>query len=656
MKYAKPEWRDGQPYSSEFDDVYFSISGGIEETEHVFIQHNQLCERFQQLTDDNFVIAETGFGSGLNFLVCVNHWLRLTDATKTLHFYSIENTPFTPDDLARAQAAWPAFSEIAEELQQQYQVASVGFHRFDLFNGRVRLTLMIGDVLEMLQQAQINVDAWMLDGFAPGRNAQMWSSGVFAQLARLSKPGATFGTYTAAGSVRRGLIDAGFEVSKVAGIGAKRDMLSGCFTGCFNGDTQSRVDQSRVDNEAPWFAHKSQHSRVKRASIIGAGIAGLTTAWSLVKRGYQVEVIDMGEQPGAQASGNPQGMIMPRLSLQDSADAEFYLAAYFYSLRCLQQLDAEQHCWKQTGGIQLPSTPRIRKQIEQYPSDKAIAEVLSAESASELSGISIDQAVHYFPLAACVYPEKLLARLIDAMGDALALRLNSAVDSIEYTAGQWQLKSADARLITETDCLVIASAWQSKQFDQLDHLHLNPARGQISLLKASPASSKLMLPISYEGYMMPAVDGLHVAGASFEMDDCDRSLRLQEHQANIREANHWLGTGFSEDDLLDGRASVRAVTPDRIPAVGPAPRESDYRQRYGELYKGKPAHTYSAAEYWPGLYVNSGHGARGFSSSFLCAELLAASICDEALPVSNRVRYALHPARFLIRSLKKKRQ
>ncbi len=647
MKYAKPEWRNGQPYSNEFDDIYFSISGGIEETEHVFIQHNQLCERFQQLSDNSFVVAETGFGSGLNFLVCVRHWLQLGDASKTLHFYSVENTPFSPDDLIRAQAAWPAFSDIANELQQQYQVASAGFHRFDLFNGRVKLTLMIGDVLEMLQQAQISVDAWMLDGFAPGRNPQMWNRDVFRQLARLSKPGATFGTYTSAGDVRRGLAEVGFKVSKVAGTGAKRDMLCGYF----NGETQIPAD-----SDAPWYAIQPVSFSTKRACVIGAGIAGLTTAWSLVKRGYQVEVIDKGEQAGSQASGNPQGMIMPRLSLQDSADAEFYLSAYFYSLRCLQQLDKQQSCWKQTGGIQLPSTPRIQKQIEQYPEDKALVEVLQAAAASELSGIHIEQVSHHFPLAACVYPKRLLARLIDEMGDALTLRFNSPVESIEYRGHQWQLKSAEGSVMTQSECLVVASAWQSKAFEPFGHLHLNPARGQISCLQETATSRDLKLPLSYEGYMMPAEDGQHVLGASFEMDDCDRSLRMAEHQANIKEAKQWLGLNLDEQAITGGRAAVRAVTPDRTPVVGQAPREQAYRQGYGELYKGKPAHKYMTAEYWPGLYVNTGHGARGFSSSFMCAELLAASICDEALPVSNRVRYALHPARFLIRSLKKKRQ
>ncbi len=649
MKYAKPEWRDGQPYSPEYDDVYFSRTGGVEETEHVFIQHNNLPERFQQNTREQFVIAETGFGSGLNFLITVKHWLALSDASQTLHFYSIEKTPFRREDLARAQQAWPELAEIALVLQQQYTLPGYGFHRFDLFGGRVRLTLMVGDIDTMLQQASFRADAWMLDGFAPGRNPQMWSEAVFAQMARLSRPGASFSTYTAAGAVRRGLLEAGFEVEKVSGFGSKRDMLRGVY----RGESSPGGDQSQ-----PWFACPEPSEKPHKVCIIGAGIAGLSTAWSLMKRGIDVELIDAGEAPGAQASGNPRGMIMPRLSLQDSADGEFYLSAFLYSLRCLQQLDPDQQCWQQTGGLQLPSGQRTAKQIDIFPQDEALAVAVDAARASELSGITIETVAHYYPEAACVYPRRLLELLIQQqLPGKLTLRFNCLVDAIEYDAQrqQWTLKDPQQHILVETGCLVIAAAWQSRRFTPLNYLHLQPARGQLSLLQANMRSEALRMPVSFEGYLMPATDHEHVAGASFELDDCCSELRDKEHRANIEDVNRYLHLAFDENSLRGGRASVRAVTPDRTPAVGPVPDVSAYQQDYADLYKGRAASVYSSGRYLPGLYLNSGHGARGFSSAFLCAELLAAIICAESLPVSNRVRYALHPARFLIRSLKKKR-
>ncbi len=651
MKYAKPEWQNGQPFSPEYDDVYFSKDHGLAETEHVFIQHNQLPQRFSSHQSIHFVIAETGFGSGLNFLLCVKHWLALSQPHQVLHFYSVEGLPFAPSDLRRAHSAWPELADIADVLQQQYQVASYGFHRFDLFEGRVRLCLMLGDIEAMLPHMQCTVDAWLLDGFAPGKNPGMWSEKVFSRMAQLSHSATTFSTYTVAGAVRRGLQAAGFDVQKVAGYGSKRQMLCGRYA---SGPSASV--------EPPWFAlsdrGRQNQAAEKRVCVIGAGVAGLSTAWSLVKRGYQVDLFEAGDRTGYQASGNPLGMLMPRLSLQDSADGEFYAAAYFYALRCLQQLDPEQACWQQTGGLQLPSSQRVIRQIEGYPQDpegvQAFVRRVSAEQASQLADLAIVHTCHYFPLAACIEPVALLQRLVDEMGDALNLHFNTPIDSLSFDQG-WKLLDDSGRLIQQTQCLVLANAWQIRRFEQTRFLHLNPARGQLSELNPLPETRGLRMPLSYEGYFMPLRNGQHIVGASFEMDDCDTRLREAEHEANLSQLNHWLGTGFTPELLAGGRASVRAVTPDRCPVLGPVVDEAAFCQAYAELHKGRPYQQYPPASLLPGLYINSGHGARGFTSAFLCAELLAAMIEDEPLPVANRVRYALHPARFLIRTLKKKR-
>lgn len=656
MKYAKPEWRNGQPYNPDFDDVYFSADNGLEESEHVFIQHNQLLERFKRVAEgaiDNhasqFVIAETGFGSGLNFLLTVKHWLQLSHASQTLCFYSVEQTPFCLEDLRRAQLAWPGLAEIAQELQQAYQVASDGFHLLELFAGRVRLVLMVGDAEQMLGQCKASVDAWFLDGFAPALNQQMWSRGLFQQIKRLSRPGTTFSTYTAVGDVRRGLAEAGFAVQKVAGCGNKRHMLKGEFT-------PQMAPASTAPGYQPWFEGAvSNLDRNSHIAIVGAGIAGLSTAWSLVKRGFKVTVLERGTSYGAQASGNPHAMLMPRLSLQDAADAEFYSSAYFHALRCLQQLDPQQQGWQQSGGLQLPSTERIKKQMVDYPQTDQLVQVLDAQQASEVCGLPMSEPVQYYPLAASLQPLKILARLIEVMGDALTIHYSTTLASFERVAEQWQLKLPDGETIASVDGLIFCNAWQVKQQPAFEHMAIQPARGQLSVLQANAQSRSLKLPVSSEGYLLPAIGQQHIAGASFELDDCCEQLRDAEHQQNLQAIHSWQPDLFSAEDLIGGRASVRAVTPDRVPVLGAVPEIKAYLQDYVDLYKGKAAYRYHNGQYLPHLYINSGHGARGFSSAFLCAELLATGICNESLPVSNRVRYALHPARFLIRRLKKRK-
>ena len=225
------EWRNGQPYSQTFDDVYFSTDNGISETNHVFIAQNQLQNRFESLTQNQFTIIETGFGTGLNFLVASMLWLAHAPPHAQLYFYSIEKHPLNLTDLSRAHGLWPQFSSISNELLVQYKTLKSGANYFSMAGGRIKLNLQIDDIALALPQFTKTADAWFLDGFAPAKNAEMWSAEVFAHIARLSQTNTTFATFTSAGLVRRGLQAVGFSVKKLAGFGKKREMLCGTFVG-----------------------------------------------------------------------------------------------------------------------------------------------------------------------------------------------------------------------------------------------------------------------------------------------------------------------------------------------------------------------------------------------------------------------------------------
>ncbi|MEE9331433.1 MAG: tRNA (5-methylaminomethyl-2-thiouridine)(34)-methyltransferase MnmD [Methylophilaceae bacterium] len=229
MQFAKLQWNQQQPYSLDFDDVYYDSSNGLAETEYVFIQHNQLIERFTSLTKPTFTIIETGFGTGLNFFCAIQHFIDHTPANTTLRFISIERYPLQLDDFIKANQNWPMFSALIDALQTNYGQLKDGLNQFKLCDNRIQLDLWVSDVSECLPQLQTPAGAWFLDGFAPSKNSDMWSEKLFAEISRLSKPNTTFATFTSAGVVRRGLQAAGFKVDKVAGFGKKREMLSGYF-------------------------------------------------------------------------------------------------------------------------------------------------------------------------------------------------------------------------------------------------------------------------------------------------------------------------------------------------------------------------------------------------------------------------------------------
>lgn len=643
MKQANIEWQQGQPFNIEFDDIYFSKEGGIAETEYVFLKQNGLPDSW--IGKKQFVIAETGFGTGLNFLTTVKHWLTTTNATSRLYYHSIEKFPLSKNHLQQALSNWPELTELLDELLNAYPPPVSGFHHLNLFDNRVTLILMFGEVKSLLNQLNARVDAWYLDGFAPDKNPEMWRDEVFQQISKLSATNTTFSTYTAAGFVRRGLNNVGFKVNKIKGFGSKREMLAGRMLKPLPGNCTQ-----------PWFEQPAFNINNQQAIIIGGGIAGITTALALVNRGWQVELIEQHTNVAKEASGNPAGVLMPRMCIDDSAEGEFYTSAYFKAIRELEKISLldNRFQWHQSGVIQLASSKRILHQIKHLNCAEALAQTVSAEKASERCGIKIKTPGLLFPQAGWLLPEKLCKQLIQLAGPKLKLHLNVTVKTIEHGHDRWQLFDPENQLISQSKTVVFSNAATVKALQQTEWLSLQTVRGQISYLPVNPKSQHLHMPICYDGYIIPELNGQHIIGATFKPEEQSTTTNIAEHKDNIARLNQWLPDIFNVNaNTTEGRAALRAVTPDRMPLVGPVAILEQLKSEYIDLQKGKPADKYSNAEYLSGLYVNVGHGARGLSSCFLAAELIAAQLNNEPLPVSNKVRQALHPSRFMIRALKK---
>lgn len=230
-------WNEqGTPVSKQFNDVYFSNQNGLEETRYVFLNGNRLPQRFANHPRPLFIVAETGFGTGLNFLALCQAFAdfrqALPDARlQRLHFISFEKFPLRQADLAAAHGCWPQLAPYAEELRAQWPLPLPGCHRLLLSAGRITLDLWFGDINTLLAHVDASidnqVDAWFLDGFAPSKNPDMWTDQLFSAMARFARPEGSFATFTAAGFVRRGLQQAGFRVSRCKGFGQKREMLAG---------------------------------------------------------------------------------------------------------------------------------------------------------------------------------------------------------------------------------------------------------------------------------------------------------------------------------------------------------------------------------------------------------------------------------------------
>lgn len=239
INHAKIEWPNGQPFASTFQDVYFSSDNGLLETEYVFLQGNALSTRWQELSTNTFTIAETGFGTGLNFLCAAKTWLATAPKHAVLRFISVEKYPLSLPDITTALQLWPELNDFSAPLLAQYGRALNEAVPIMLYDHRVQLCLLIGDATNCLKSINSTptntpVDAWFLDGFSPAKNPDMWQPGLFEAMAKLSNQQTTFSTFTSAGAVRRGLVASGFSVSKRSGFGKKREMLYGTYTGIHN--------------------------------------------------------------------------------------------------------------------------------------------------------------------------------------------------------------------------------------------------------------------------------------------------------------------------------------------------------------------------------------------------------------------------------------
>ena len=603
-------WQDGQPFSSRFGDVYFSSDSGLEETRHVFLQGNRLEERFAALSaGESFTIGETGFGTGLNFLGAWQLFEQAAPPGASLDFFSIEKFPLNEDELRAALALWPEMKPFADALLERWRRRVPGWNRWSFAGGRVRLTLAIGDVAEVLPQLQDGVvDAWFLDGFSPAQNPEMWSEEVLAGIARASRPAATLATYTSAGLVRRGLRQAGFAVERAPGFGRKREMLRG------------------VLSPLPHSQEQARARTPASAIVIGGGIAGCAAAHALAQRGIPVTLIERAPQLASAASGNPRGVLHARFGAGDSPVHRFVQAAYGHALTLLDEvLPADGELRAECGLLQLDFSPAEHKRIARLAEQEWPAHLLrfvDAAQATALAGMEMAHGGLWFPGGGWVVPPALCARLAD---DArIALHLGHTLETLTRTDTGWRVAGRNARgeaWSIEAGAVVVCCAHSALALEPFAHFPLTPVRGQVSLLPATQASQSLRAVVCGDGYCAPALDGVHVTGATHAFGDESLGVRACDHADNLAKlAAHApaLRAALGEVDIerLDGRTAMRCSAPLAMPLVG---------------------------EVQTGLYCSLAHGTRGLLSAGLAGETVAALVCGQLPPLPTPVLSALAP-------------
>ena len=499
--------RPGTPASSEFGDIYFSVEGGLAESREVFLKGCGLPEAWAGR--ERFVVAETGFGTGLNFLALWQAWK--TAPGPRLHFVSIERYPLSREELASVLA--PYRDELGAEIDTllcAWPGRVKGVHRLEFPD--LTLDLWHMDVAEALAQMDMRADAWFLDGFSPAKNPDMWAEANLRRIGELSAPGARLASFTVAGAVRRGLAAAGFEVERVEGFGRKRHRLEARMAG---------APEPRPE---------------VRPVILGGGIAGASVARALVREGLRPPVIRSPNHMAQAASANPVALVKPRLDKQDRPESRFFLQAWLHARQLY---------------------PALERGIVHLPKTEAEAERFAA--ICEASPLPPEDMVFEggelrFPTAPVVDPVAVCEAFLEGCDV-----VEAEVTGWRRSKERWEVISGD-EVVAEGTHLVLASGLHLKT--ALPGLELRASRGQLSW-----AETDADVPVTYGGYAVP-VGGRTLLGATHDrLDGGDPYALCEADDARNRES--YLQYGGERVEALEScRASVRVNSANTLPIAG----------------------------------------------------------------------------------------
>ncbi|MGC7405433.1 bifunctional tRNA (5-methylaminomethyl-2-thiouridine)(34)-methyltransferase MnmD/FAD-dependent 5-carboxymethylaminomethyl-2-thiouridine(34) oxidoreductase MnmC [Pandoraea pneumonica] len=673
----------GAPYSARFDDVYHPIDNALGQARHVFLDGNGLPERWRDR--DQFVIVETGFGLGLNFLATWAAWRDDPQRPKRLHFVSIEPFPFRPRDLRRMleplllQPGMTELAPLAQRLCDMWPLPVAGWHRLEPAPGVV-LSVGFGDFFTLVPDLRVGADAFFLDSFAPAKNPEMWTAEVFKALGKLARDGATLSADTGTAQIQRDLIAAGFQVAPRPGFGHKHETLAGVYAPPYR---MRRYDppvaaqwrtpgKGRVASTAG-APLADEVSESPTAIVIGAGMAGAAMALRLVARGWRVKLFERAEAPGSAASGNPAGVFHPQLSADDNVLARLTRAGFLYALSQWRTLPGGLP-GRADGLLQVATNDDEARSLAQLVTAQGYPEEyvkwVDAAQASALAGETLAFGGLWFPEGGWLAPAMLCRAELVAAGPSLDARYGVCVERLEQRDGRWVALDESGRMLADASVAIVTAADESQRllgpYLPPEFIPVQRVRGQLTFLPPD-SLPELRIPVCGEGYVAPSPLGGAgpITGATYGFDDPATDVRVGDHQANLRRLAALLPAharlfGDEEGGLgsasaaaeLGGRTAFRALVTDRMPMAGQLPDMAAIASSAPERRRLAGGHLRDLPRL-PGLYASFAFGSRGLVFAALCAELVASQIEGEPWPIGSDLADAIDPARFLLQALRR---
>ncbi|NHV30797.1 bifunctional tRNA (5-methylaminomethyl-2-thiouridine)(34)-methyltransferase MnmD/FAD-dependent 5-carboxymethylaminomethyl-2-thiouridine(34) oxidoreductase MnmC [Burkholderia sp. D-99] len=629
---------DGTLVSPEFGDLHRGASGAL--AHRRFVTGNGLPARWQGRR--TFTIVATEFGAGGSFLAAWAAWRDDPARCERLHFVAVEPHPFSRDDLRRAASHIVADTTIStnvDALVDAWPILVPGLHRLEFDEGRVVLTLAFGDAIDMLGKIVARADAFCLDGIASSSDADHRSTDVVRAFSKMAGEHATFATHANSDALKHALGKAGF--------------------------TYREVDDLLVGEYAPrWRARRHEPPlalpvATRRAIVIGAGLAGCAVVERLAARGWEVTLIERHDRIASEASGNPAGVFHPLMTRDDNVASRLTRGGFLHAIARWRALERAGHAFARSthGMIHLAESAddfaRMRDAFDAFGAPSDYVSLLDADAARAHLNLPVAQGGLLFPQGGAVWPAGLCAAQCEAAGERVRLLASTGVARLERRGDAWHALDDAGGTLAEAPVVVLANAGDAARLAGLQHVALQPVRGQLTLLPPG-STAPLPCPAIGDGYAVPLDDGTLLIGATFEPDDVDPAMRAAGHLENLERVRHLLPGligDLPDPDTLRGRVAFRWVVGDRLPLIGPLADEAG-AVAHARALSGAQARDLPRL---PGLYGAFGFGSRGLVWAALGAELIASQLEGEPWPLERELADAVDPARFLIRALRARR-
>ena len=567
---------DGESIASkDYEDRYFQVNG-FEESKEVYIDGNNLEERWESFSGSCFTIGELGFGLGLNFLTMMHCWLK-KERSFNLDYIGIDKKILEKSNLIMLEEAFPNLKNEIKVLKECDIVGHNGFECISIPDLKIRLILITEDIQKAINDICVsNIDAWFLDGFDPKKNPEMWEEDILKTVFDLSSCDSSFSSFTSVGRIRRALLENGFEVSKVSGFGTKRHRIIG-----------------------KKFIENKKSNGIKKIAILGAGLSGSNLAFNLANSNIEVDIYDALTDLNKGSSGGPIASMYPKFSLDNSPRSKFLIASYFFSLNFyIKNLGFEN-----TGLLFYGSDEIKDKWISKILTlgRDDLFELLNDDEVENFLGVSeIKKALHV-KKGLYLQPLELKKKLLEHRFIKIIPNEEFVSFSEEKNKVVVDFKSG---LRKSYDALAVCTGKGLKDFND----NLKVSYGLMAGLSNKDLFN-IKKPLNHQGYIIPKVDGTNWIGSTYEQSP---DLKKENIEEKIK-LNHAIfgrkGMSFEIQDIWEGeRVSARS----NLPIASKIPETKN-------------------------IYCIGGLGSRGLSYAPFLAEIVSSAIQDKQIPLSKEI-------------------